>query len=523
MNFETTAAELMSFATDPKSLQPPVAVPWKILVVDDEEEIHRVTALALRDFSVHGRPLQLLDAYSGRESVEILRQQPDIAMVLMDVVMETEHAGLDAVQTIRNELKNRFVRIVLRTGQPGQAPEREVVRRFDINDYKEKTELTTTKLYTLLHTGLSLHRELTAMEQNRQGLEQVIDASASMFEQRSLAQFQRGLLQQLAALLYARRDALIISVGGIAAAGSPSRLLVTAGTGQYEGSEGRLAHEVLSGEALDHIHRSLSGRVPVIGERHFAVHFAARSGIEHVVYLTSEARFEPSDVRLVKLFCRNVTIAFENLSLQKEVRESQRQLIMLLTAAIEERSLELRNHVQRVSEYSMLLGRLLGLPEDGIEALGIAAAMHDLGKIAIPDAILNKPGELSGDERRLMETHVERGERMLKGQQSELLRQSQTVVGQHHEHWNGNGYPRGLAGESVHLYGRIVGLADVFDALSTRRCYKEPWPLEQVVDYLQQQRGQQFEPQLVDLFLENLEQFLIIQTRFPAASAHNVN
>jgi len=505
--------EPLSFAAEAPANDDGQALnPWKILVVDDEEEVHRVTRLALGDVSVHGRPLEFIDAYNGRESVEVMRQQPDIAMVLMDVVMETEHAGLDAVQAIRNELGNRFVRIVLRTGQPGQAPEHEVVRRFDINDYKEKTELTTTKLYTLLHTGLGLHRELVAMDQAKRGLEQVIGASADIFQQQSMELLQRGLLQQLAALLYARRDAVIVSTG-ITAACTPAGLKVVAGTGRYAGSEGRMAEDILPPEALGHISRALEDGLMVVGKHYFAVHFATRSGMRHVVYLTTEACFEPADVRLVQLFCRNVAIAFENLALNDAARSSQRQLILLLSAAIEERSPELRNHVLRVSQYAMTLGQLLGLDADAIGTLGVAAAMHDLGKIAVPDAVLNKPGKLDAEERRVMETHVERGCAMLRGQHGELLRQAEVTVAQHHEHWDGGGYPHGLLGEESDLYARITALADVFDALTTRRCYKEPWPIEAVVAYLREQRGRQFEPRLVDMFLANLDRFTAIQHR----------
>jgi len=506
--------ELLSFADElPPDPEQDSIQPWKILVVDDEEEVHRVTRLALGDITVHGRPLLFIDAYSGKESVEIMRNQPDIAMVLMDVVMETEHAGLDAVQAIRHELQNRFVRIVLRTGQPGQAPEHEVVRRFDINDYKEKTELTTTKLYTLLHTGLSLHRELVAMDQARMGLEQVISASAAMFEQRSLEHLQHGLLQQLAALLYARRDAVIVSAG-ITAALSGGCLRIVAGTGNYKGTVGRCADEVLPSDALTHIERAFQDGLMVVGEHHFAVHFAARSGARHVVYLSSESRFEPSDVRLVQLFCRNVTIAFENLALNEEIRRSQRQLILLLSSAIEERSPELRNHVQRVSQYAMLMGRLLGLPEESVDALGVAAAMHDLGKIGVPDSVLNKPGRLDPEERRVMETHVERGRAMLKGQEGALLRQSELTVAQHHEHWDGGGYPMGLRGEEADLFARVTAVADVFDALSTARCYKQAWTLGQVTEYFREQSGKQFEPRLVELFLGNIDKFAEIQKRF---------
>src|SRR5690349_16122821 len=208
--------DVLSFVDDDAPREVAVA-PWKILIVDDDEEVHQVTRLALADFIVHGRPLAFLDAYTGAESVQIMRQEPDVAIVLMDVVMETEHAGLLAVEKIRKELGNNRVRIVLRTGQPGQAPEQEVVSKFDINDYKEKTELTTKKLYTVIHTGLSHYRELVALDHNRRGLHKVIDASARIFEQQALERFAEGVLQQLAALLYANSDAVMIRTASVAA------------------------------------------------------------------------------------------------------------------------------------------------------------------------------------------------------------------------------------------------------------------------------------------------------------------
>ena len=177
------------------------ALPWKILIVDDEDEIHRVTRLALAGIRIENRPLQFLDAYTGTDSVKMMREHPDVAMVLMDVVMETESAGLDAVQQIREVLKNKLVRIVLRTGQPGQAPEQQVVTRYDINDYKEKTELTAKKLFTLVYTGLNLYGELCRMQQRQQSLEQVIAVSNTIFRRRAPERLCRGVLKRLAEML----------------------------------------------------------------------------------------------------------------------------------------------------------------------------------------------------------------------------------------------------------------------------------------------------------------------------------
>jgi len=519
MAIEGKPDDLMRFAPANGGAAEAPVEPWKVLIVDDDEDIHRVTRLAVNAFTVLGRPLRLLSAYTGRAAVELMKSEEDVALILMDVVMETEHAGLDAVQAIRHQLGNRFVRIVLRTGQPGQAPELEVVRKFGIDDYKEKTELTTTKLYTVLQTGLSLYRELLAMERNRQGLENVIQASATILRAHSLTQFQRGVLEQIAALLYARRDAVIVRANGLAASLTDGQLRVSAGTGAYRGREGALADDVLSADAMLHVHSAIESGSFDIGAHHFAAYFATKLDARYVVYLASEAPFSPADTRLIELFCRNVAIAFENLTLTQDLLESQRRLILLLSSGIEERSRELHNHVKRVSEYSRLLANLVGLDPDDVEAVGVASAMHDLGKISIPDAVLNKPGALSPEERAQMETHVARGEHMLEGQKGPLMKSAEAVVGGHHERWDGGGYPRGLRGPQTHLFARITGLCDVFDALSSRRVYKQVWPTEQIVDYIKSQRGVQFDPQLVDVFLANLPRFLEIRARLPSDEA----
>ena len=493
------------------------AEPWKVLIADDDEQIQQVTRLALRGLTVLDRPIKLLVAKSGAEAVEVMQRESDIALVLMDVVMETEHAGLEAVEAIRNRLNNKHVRIVLRTGQPGQAPELQVVRDYDINDYKEKTELTMTRLYTVMQTGLRQYRELVALDRNRAGLESVIEASANIHNAQSLVAFQRGVLEQVAALLYARRDAVLLNASGVAAEmDDGDHLKVSAGTGAYRGSEGLPAQQVLEPVALERIRKAVASRTFDIGATHFAAYFATRGGAGYAVYLSSLTRFTAGDAKLIELFCRNVAIALDNLLLHHDLIESQRQLILLLSAGIEERSTDLHNHVKRVSEYARLLGRLAGLPDEDVETVGIAAALHDLGKISIPDAILNKPGVLTDDERAKMEKHVEIGKRMLEGQKTPLLKTAEAVVAGHHEHWDGRGYPGRLAGEQVPLFARITALCDVFDALSTRRVYKDAWPVEDVVGYLKEHSGSQFEPRLVELVLKNLDAFLKIRERFPS-------
>ncbi len=179
----------------------PVLPRWKVAIVDDDQGVHTGTRFVLQDFTLHGRGLELLSARSAAEARELFRAHPDMAVILLDVVMETEGAGLELVQFVREELKNETVRIILRTGQPGQAPERRVVVDYDINDYKAKTELTADKLFTTLTAALRSYEQLLKLVQTRRGLEIIIDAAATLFDQRSLQRLAEGVLTQLSSLM----------------------------------------------------------------------------------------------------------------------------------------------------------------------------------------------------------------------------------------------------------------------------------------------------------------------------------
>lgn len=174
---------------------------WRVLVADDEPDVHRITRMVLSGFQFDGRRVELLSAYSGEETRQIMAEHDDIAMVLLDVVMEEDHAGLNVARYIREELRNRYTRIVLRTGQPGQAPEHEVIRTYDINDYKDKTELTTTKLNTLMYATLRSYRDICTLNEHRRGLERVIKASAQVFSTGAISQFASAVLSQVTNLL----------------------------------------------------------------------------------------------------------------------------------------------------------------------------------------------------------------------------------------------------------------------------------------------------------------------------------
>ncbi|MCG8126004.1 MAG: HD domain-containing protein, partial [Candidatus Thiodiazotropha taylori] len=172
---------------------------------------------------------------------------------------------------------------------------------------------------------------------------------------------------------------------------------------------------------------------------------------------------------------------------------------------------ELSRHVARVSKLTGLMGQKLGFESDDCEILQLAVAMHDIGKIAIPSELLEKPGPLSDEEWQVMHDHCRYGHSLLSRAKRPLLKLAAIIAHQHHERWDGTGYPQGLKGDEIHLYGRIVAIADVFDALGNARVYKEAWSLERIVDYFKQQRGRQFDPQLTDLLLDNIEEFAALR------------
>jgi PAS domain S-box-containing protein len=201
-------------------------------------------------------------------------------------------------------------------------------------------------------------------------------------------------------------------------------------------------------------------------------------------------------------------------NLHKELETTQREIVYKLGEVGETRSKETGNHVKRVAEYSKLLAQKYGLNDKDVNILFTASPMHDIGKVGIPDEILNKPGKLTDSEWAVMRTHSEVGYEILKSSEREILKAAAIVSYSHHEKWDGSGYPNSLKGEDIHIFGRITALADVFDALGSDRCYKKAWELDKILDFFKNQKGKHFEPKLIDIFMDNLDQFLKIRDMY---------
>ena len=195
----------------------------------------------------------------------------------------------------------------------------------------------------------------------------------------------------------------------------------------------------------------------------------------------------------------------------KDNIDTQNEIVFKLGAVTEARSQETGNHIIRVAYYSKLIAMKLGVPEEDADILKMASTLHDIGKISIPDRVLLKPGKLTQEEFEIMKTHTVIGYDILSNSNKPILKIASKIAHEHHEKYNGTGYPRGISGDEIGVYSKIVALADVFDALGTERVYKRKWEWNKIIDYIKEQSGKQFDPRIVDIFLANLDEIREIQ------------
>ncbi|MCB1768966.1 MAG: DUF3369 domain-containing protein, partial [Candidatus Competibacteraceae bacterium] len=233
--------EFLSFLDEEaSSLSPATSVAervWRVLIVDDDRDVHTATEFALGETIILNRRLQFLHAYSGVEALQLLRREPHVAVILLDVVMETEDIGLRIVQAIREELGLNHTRIILRTGQPGHAPEIDTINRYDINDYKTKSELTRNKLYTTLTTAIRCYDQLCQLDASRRGLEQIVAASNRFIVEQGLQTFAEGVIIQIAGFVGIEPEGLMcVSTHPAGASDDPMtdpQPIITAAMGRY--------------------------------------------------------------------------------------------------------------------------------------------------------------------------------------------------------------------------------------------------------------------------------------------------
>lgn len=223
-----------------------------------------------------------------------------------------------------------------------------------------------------------------------------------------------------------------------------------------------------------------------------------------------DGTFLNTDAELLILIGGYASAMLENAVLYENLRKNRNKIILKLSSAAEFKDNETYNHTKRVGLYSKLLALEYGLDEQRSERIKVASSMHDTGKIGIPDRVLLKPGKLDAQEWKIMQSHAKIGYDILYDNEDEMLKMAATIAYEHHEKYNGKGYPRGLVGEEISIEARITALADVFDALVSKRPYKEPWSFESARDLILSEAGEHFDPNLAAIFDRELQRFITI-------------
>jgi signal transduction histidine kinase/CheY-like chemotaxis protein len=386
--------EIVQLIDDAGAQDPPEQIRrWKIAIIDDDHAVHDGTRFALSDYRLNGQGLEILSAYSAADGRQLMRSHPDVAVVLLDVIMETDTAGLDLVEFIREDLKNETVRIILRTGQPGQAPERRVIVDYDINDYKAKTELTADKLFTALTAALRSYLQLQRMVETRRGLEIIIEAASALFDFRSMQRLAEGVLTQVSSLLN-------VDCAGILVLREPDYsqegFSVLAGSGCYSRFIGSGLSEILDQDLRRLVQEAFTRRRHEFSPQRSVLYIQTLSGREVVVVLEAARQLSDTDRALVEIFCSRFSIAFDNVILYEQLQRANAGL----EERVAERTQDLTTANRRLAAQ---WARLRQANSFKSEILGTVA--HDLknplsvilGRTEILKELIAKSGALNGE------------------------------------------------------------------------------------------------------------------------------
>lgn len=489
---------------------------WKILIVDDDNFVHIMIKEILKDFQFEDKPLTILNASSTTEALRILSNNKDIALVIIDVYIGEKATGLKLTKYIREAIGNSAVRIVLMTSSENSRLKEDAVLNYDINGYEEKTDLLTKKLHTIVISSLRSYRDIMHINNNKKAMEQIAASSSKLFETDSTIQFISSTFCHLNTIINSCKEKDKCNVNGIAAIRffDEKCFRVVAEFGKYKSSIGKTIIESLSKEDFLKVKEAYSMKDHLITKDRYISYYDSSSGMEGIIFIEIKKDISYIDSEILDIFHKNISAAFESLCINKEIEETQREILYILGEVTEARSEETGNHVKRVSKYSQILAEKYGLSKRETMLITMAAPIHDVGKVGISDSILMKPGKLTPEEFEIVKTHTTIGYSMLKSSNRDVLKSAAIIAHEHHERYDGKGYPRGLKGDKIHIYGRIVGVADVFDALGSSRVYKKPWVMNDILKYFKEEKGKHFDPVLVDILFDNLDEFIGIKQKY---------
>lgn len=451
-----------------------------VLIIDDIDiNIHTLIELFDGKYDV-------LASLDGQSALEILEEE-DIDIVLLDINMPVMD-GFEVCQKIKNNPKTKDIPIIFITASTN---EESIEKAYEVGgvDY-------ITKPFKAREVLSRINNQLLLSEKNRV-LTHDLEENITL-----LNQYKQVVDESL---LVSKTD-----LKGNMTYANEAFAKISGYT--QEELMGKSHNIVRHKDVPKNVYKNLWETIKNKKVWHGDIKNVKKDGTYYIVQATVMPILDSNGEIIEYISARKDVTEIYNL--KKEIIDTQKEVIFTMGSIGETRSKETGNHVKRVAEYSKILAKYALLDEERIDLIVDASPMHDIGKVAIPDDILHKPGKLTDDEFLIMRTHAELGYKMLCHSQRPLLKTAALIALEHHERWDGKGYPRYLKGEEISIEGRITAIADVFDALGSDRVYKKAWKDEDIFDYLKEQKGKQFDPNLIDIFFKYLDEFLEVRKKF---------
>lgn len=483
--------------------------------MDGDSETHAVTAHALNRLVYRDRAVVIFESRSSSDARAVISVHPDIAVVIAGMALEGNSPALELIRWLRREKHNDQVQIILQTAGAVRESEELLAEEFELSDLQPKAECSDVRIRTSVIASLRTYAALAASRAQHADLRRISEASALVFRNSTIADFERAALTSLSSFLHGieNTDRLF----GVFASRPPTEVVprITTATGSFKHLEGQKLSQMLAPALYDRVltHNYAKGHLSLGKLRVYA--FRIRDGSEVYIILEDEAELSEWNRDLLEGFRLQLGVALDNYHLFHGMESAREDLVFALGEMAESRSEETWNHVKRVAEITHIIAQGLGMGEYESDQLRLAASLHDLGKLSIPEDILAKESHLSGTEFETMKSHALVGYEMLITSDRSLFRTAARIALEHHENWDGTGYPRSLKGEEINLYSRIVTVADVFDALGNRRSYKKPWNTSDILDFMRRETGRKFDPKVMEVFFARFEELNQIRTQLP--------
>lgn len=489
---------------------------WKILIADDDNFIHRMIKEMNQDIRFENKKIEFYSAYTSQEAKNLMEENEDMALILLDVFIEEQNSGLNLVEYIREELKNSDIRIVLMTGKGSITLQEQAILNYDINGYEIKSDLFSKKMNTVILSTLRSYRDINKIKNNKLVMGKVVESISKLYETNSIEEFLSGSLDYISSVINQAQGQRACSINSFAAVkqGQTNIFNILDGRGRYAKSINNRIRETVSESDLAKISKIYKNGDHEFFDDCYISRYISSGGNEVIIFIETDCKIENIDIELLDVFHKSISATFDSLCVSIEIEETQKEILYTLGEVTEARSEETGSHVKRVSKYCELLAEEYGLSKRDTMLLTHATPIHDIGKIAIPDNTLLKPGKLTPEEFHIIRSHTTIGYNLLKNSNREILKAAAIAAHEHHERYDGKGYPRGLKGEEIHIFGRITAIADVFDALGSPRIYKKAWVINDILMYFKEERGNHFDPDLVDILFDNLDRFLQIKEKY---------